>query len=171
LGFRPDGELAVVSMCDRRRLTLGPAGLREFADLSPYVRGPINDMVITSDGAAYIGGFGFDPDRPGDRLRPTVLVRVAPDGTVAPVADDLLFPNGVVLTPDERTLLVAETYQLLDFVDTAELTIYAVALGGPDRRTLYMCAAPPLTDGEPSRRPDASLLRSRVPAPGVGGTL
>ena len=56
----------------------------------------------------------------------------------------------------------------LDYVPTGDLSVYAVALGGDDRRTLYLCAAPPVSAGEPSPKPNASLLACRVGVPGAG---
>jgi sugar lactone lactonase YvrE len=65
-------------------------------------------MVVDGAGRAYVGNFGFDRHR-GEPERATSLARVDPDGRVARAADDLLFPNGTVITPDGRTLIVAET--------------------------------------------------------------
>jgi sugar lactone lactonase YvrE len=66
-------------------------------------------MVVDSTGAAYVGSFGFDL-LGGAAPQPTVLLRVAPDGDVRVVAQDVLFPNGMVLADGGRTLVVAETY-------------------------------------------------------------
>ena len=110
LGWLPDGSLLVVSMLDRRLLRISPAGdTRVHADLSAHCDWHANDMVVAADGRAYVGNFGFDL---GGRASPraTVLVRVDLDGTVTPAADGLLFPNGSVITPDGRTLVVAETF-------------------------------------------------------------
>ncbi|MBN9493256.1 SMP-30/gluconolactonase/LRE family protein [bacterium] len=109
LGFLPDGRLLVVSMCDRRLLRLDPDVLREHANLTDVALGDLNDMVVDSQGRAYVGNFGFDYNAGGE-FKPANLVMVQPDGAVRVVADDLLFPNGPVITPDNRTLIVAETY-------------------------------------------------------------
>jgi sugar lactone lactonase YvrE len=109
LGWLPDGSLLVVSMLDRTILRWTPEdGARVHADVSAHCGGPLNDMVVDSRGRAYAGNFGFDLDGGADPV-PAVLVRVDRDGTVAVVADELLFPNGSVITPDERTLIVGET--------------------------------------------------------------
>jgi len=109
LGWDREGRLLVVSMLDRRLLRLGDDGLEVLADLSSLAPSHCNDMVVDADGIAYVGNFGFDRHR-GEEPRPTVLIRVDPDGTAAVVADDLFFPNGSVITPDGRTLIVAESW-------------------------------------------------------------
>ncbi len=108
LGWRPDGTMLVVSMDDRRLLRLTPQGPQTAADLSTLVLNPINDMVVDLKGRAYVGGFGFNLFK-GEEPRATVLLRVEPDGDVRVAAGDLQFPNGMVITPDGKTLIVAET--------------------------------------------------------------
>ena len=110
LGWLPDGRLLFVSMLDRKVMRQEPDGsVVEHADVSHIAGGNVNDMVVSSTGIAYVGNFGFDFEA-GDELAPTTLAVVHPDGSV--VADDnpLLFPNGSVLTPDEATLIVGETF-------------------------------------------------------------
>lgn len=109
LGWLPDGTLQVVSMRDRRLLRLTANGLVPFADLSAFAPGYTNDMVIDQDGRAYVGNFGFDLNA-GELHKPTVLLCVEPTGEVRVAASDLWFPNGAVITPDNRTLLIAETF-------------------------------------------------------------
>jgi sugar lactone lactonase YvrE len=109
LGWLPDGRLLIVSMHDRRLLRLDPGGLTTAAELSDLAPWHCNDMVVDAVGRAYIGNFGFDDTRK-DAVRPTVLVMVAPDGTRRVVADDLLFPNGMAISPDGSTLIVGESY-------------------------------------------------------------
>ena len=109
LGWLPDGRLLVVSMRDATVLRREADGsLAVHADLSAHVSGHANDMVVDAAGRAYVGNFGFDL-MAGAPIASTGLLRVDPDGTVTRVADDLLFPNGSVLTDDGR-LLVAETF-------------------------------------------------------------
>jgi sugar lactone lactonase YvrE len=108
LGWRPDGSLLIVSMLDRRLLRLDGDKLRVVADLSTLATGPCNDMVVDAVGRAYVGNFGFDRHR-GEPPRTACLARVDPDGRVTRAAEDLDFPNGTVITPDGRTLIVAET--------------------------------------------------------------
>lgn len=109
LGWMPDGGLLVVSMKDHRLLRQYPDGTEEeHADLTEHCGGPLNDMVVDASGRAWVGNFGFDLWTAADPV-PASLVRVDPDGTAVRVAEDLLFPNGSVITPDGSTLIVGET--------------------------------------------------------------
>jgi sugar lactone lactonase YvrE len=108
LGWLPDGRLLVVSMRDRKLLRREPDGaLVTHADLSAHVDYLLNDLVVDSRGRAYVGNFGFDL-MGGAPVQSTMIHRVDPDGTVTPVAEDLWFPNGSVIT-DAGVLLVVET--------------------------------------------------------------
>lgn len=109
LGWLPDGRLLIVSMIDRRLLRLDPIGLVEIADLRDLASFHCNDMVVDKLGRAYIGNFGFDlaANKP---VEPAEIVMVTPDGDARVVAENLLFPNGTVITPDDQTLIVAETW-------------------------------------------------------------
>ncbi len=109
LGWQPDGALLVVSMEDHRLMRFDGGTLREVADLSAWCGGHLNDMVVDATGRAYIGNIGFDLEVQPIDPRPTRLVRVDPDGAAGPVADDLMAPNGMVITPDGRSLIVAES--------------------------------------------------------------
>lgn len=110
LGFTPDGRLLIVSMTDRKLMIVDHhLGLREVADFSHLAPGPANDMVVDARGRAYIGNFGFDYSGGGE-FKTTNLIRVDPTGESTVVADDLAFPNGAVITPGGRTLIVAETF-------------------------------------------------------------
>jgi len=109
LGWGPDGRLLVVSMTDRRLLRLEGDVLTEVADLSALADFHCNDMVVDAKGRAYIGNFGFDLAARATP-RTTGLILVQPDGRAKRVAQDLHFPNGTVITPDGRTLIVAETF-------------------------------------------------------------
>ena len=108
LGWLPDRTLLVVSMNDRRLLRLQNGALVTHGDLSSIAGGPCNDMVVDARGRAYVGHFGYDRFN-GEEARAARLARVDPDGTVSVAADDLLFPNGTVITPDGRTLIVGES--------------------------------------------------------------
>ena len=240
LGWAPDGSLLVVSMLEQRVMRFDGEALTELADVSPYVDGPCNDMTVDAAGRAYVGNFGFDPTPDaGEPLASTNLVVVEPDGSCRVAASGLTFPNGIVISPDGRSMYVAETFagrisrfdvrpdgaltnrsawaqfaprrafpdvkealasgcllpdgmagdaqgalwvadanghgavrvrdgQVVDRVGSGGLSVYAVALGGDDGRTLFMCAAPPFSvlDGSP---PGSScLLSCEVAVPGAG---
>ena len=109
LGWLPDERLLVVSMIDRRLLKLEPRGLVEIADLNELASYHCNDMVVDHDGRAYIGNFGFDYAANAP-VEPAEIVLVTLEGQARVVAEDLLFPNGTVITPDGQTLIVAETF-------------------------------------------------------------
>jgi len=111
LGWLPDGRMLVVSMKDRRLLRLDEEGLVEVADLSELATWHCNDMVVDEAGRAYVGNFGGDIHG-GARGAPpeAVLCRVDPDGEVHVAARHLMFPNGTVITPNGRTLIVGETF-------------------------------------------------------------
>lgn len=109
LGWTPSGSLLVVSMLKRALLKQAADGVQVVADLREWTVAAANDMVVDQVGRAYVGNFGFDL-LSGESPRPTVLLRVDPSGEVVVAADDLLFPNGVVLDDDGRRLIVAETY-------------------------------------------------------------
>jgi sugar lactone lactonase YvrE len=109
LGWLPDGDLLIVSMVDRSVLRHDGEGLSQHADLSGLASFHCNDMVVDAAGRAYVGNFGFDLNG-GATPGPAELICVEPDGTARIVADNLMFPNGTVITPDRRTLIVAETF-------------------------------------------------------------
>ncbi len=106
LGWLPDGTLLVVSMRDRKILRAGD--LTVHADIAELCDWHANDMVVGVDGRAYVGNVGFDLD--GGEPTPTNLVRVDPDGSAVVAADDLMCPNGSVITPGGDTLIVGETF-------------------------------------------------------------
>lgn len=108
LGWLPDGTMLIVSMKDRKLLKLTDAGPVEYADLSSVAGYHCNDMVVSAEGRAYVGNFGYDHyTEPEEKL--AKLARVDPDGSVHCAATDLKFPNGSVITPDGKTLVVGET--------------------------------------------------------------
>jgi sugar lactone lactonase YvrE len=109
LGWLPDGRMLVVSMHDRRVLRRDRDGtFREHADLSGIATWHANDMVVDAAGGAYVGNFGFSLT-PRREVKAAKLAWIGPDGAVTEAADDLLFPNGMVIAPDGRTLVVGES--------------------------------------------------------------
>jgi sugar lactone lactonase YvrE len=143
LGWMPDGSLLVVSMRDHRILRWTPGtGATVHADVSEYCGGHLNDMVVDRHGRAYVGNFGFDLMGGGDPA-PAALIRVDPDGTATVAAEDLLFPNGSVVTPDGHTLIVGETagarYTAFTIQEDGALTerrIWAQVAFAPELTTL-----------------------------------
>lgn len=108
LGWLPGGDLLVVSMEDRRLLRFNGRELHEHADLAGLAPFHCNDMVVDGQGRAYVGNFGFDLHG-GGAPAATGLILVTPTGEARVVAEDLFFPNGTVITPDGRTLVVGES--------------------------------------------------------------
>ena len=121
LGWMPDGSLLVVRMERREVWRKWPDGRFErHADLGEHAHYLANDMVVDSHGRAYVGNFGFDLD---SEIRsrgvesviadhpPTPIALVQADGAVtsAAGAERFSFPNGMVITPDGKMLVVGET--------------------------------------------------------------
>jgi len=109
LGWTPDGRLLIVSMIDRVLLRLDPDGMHHVADLKGIATYHTNDMVVDAKGRAYIGNFGWNLEEGGTPVKAKMAV-VFPDGTTRVAADELMFPNGTVITPDGRTLIVGESF-------------------------------------------------------------
>ncbi|ADB53486.1 SMP-30/gluconolactonase/LRE family protein [Conexibacter woesei] len=239
LGFDPDGALLISSMTDKRVLRLRDGELELVADLADRAGGVCNDLLADERGGAYVGNFGWDVSA-DDRTQTTDLLYVGADGAVTVAASGVVFPNGMTISPDGATLLLAETFagrisafdraadgtlsnrrfwaefepggfetttaacasgvplpdgmaldadgavwigdaagsgavrvgeggEILDRVEVGEgQTAYAVALGGADRRTLFLCAAVPFVEGDPANVHVARLLSCRVEVPGAG---
>jgi sugar lactone lactonase YvrE len=100
LGFRPDGSLLIASTARRELLRYDGETVDTIADLSDVAPADLGDMVIDDRGRAYIGSQAFQSG---------VIIRVDPDNAVTVVATDLDFPNGMAITPDRQTLIVAES--------------------------------------------------------------
>ncbi|MFT4561555.1 MAG: sugar lactone lactonase YvrE [Gammaproteobacteria bacterium] len=109
LGFMPDGTPIIVSMLDRLVYKLVDGELVLHTDASATVNGDLNDMVVDSEGRAYIGNFGYDIFGGGDPATAEIIL-VDPDGSHRVVADNLECPNGSVISTDGRTLVVAESF-------------------------------------------------------------
>lgn len=233
LGFAPDGALLVVSMKQRRLLRARGSRLDLVADLSAHAPFHCNDMLVDAQGRAYVGNFGWNLYEELE-MRSTHLLMVQADGAVRVVADGLTFPNGMALTRDGRTLLVAESFasritafdvaddgtlsgrrtwasftdrsfitigdaldagvvipdgialdaqgtlwiadvsrrgairvaeggEILESIDTGDATVYALALGGEDESTLYMCSGPPLLSYDPQSERRGCLITASLP--------
>ena len=96
MDWLPDGRLLIVSSAEGRLLCRQPDGsLTTYAELSQLSDKSWNEIVVDGRGDAYVNG--------------EVMALVTPDGTVRPVASGFAFPNGMAITPDGATLLVAES--------------------------------------------------------------
>jgi sugar lactone lactonase YvrE len=105
----PDGRLLIVSSADGLLLRREADGsLGTHADLSDLADHPWNDIVVDGRGNAYVNNIGFD--FPDGEFAPGILALATPDGAARQVADGLAFPNGMAVTPDNSTLIVAESY-------------------------------------------------------------
>ena len=159
LGWMPDGSLLFVSMERRALFRRWPDGrVEQHADLSEVHVFLSNDMVVDGLGRAYVGNFGFDLHAElrarGDMAvladHPTAsLALVQPDGSVEVAAEGLHFPNGTVITPDGRTLIVGETLG-------AVLTAFDIGEDG--RLSNRRVWAPTMSDMNNPRVPDGICL-------------
>ncbi len=110
LGWLPNGDMLIVSMEDQKVMRMDASGeLHPHADLSAIADRRTNDMIVDKIGRAYVGNFGFDFQF-GEPPSPTKLAMIEPDGTAKVAADGLLFPNGMVIIEETRTLVIAETF-------------------------------------------------------------
>jgi len=111
IDWLPDGRLLIVSARDKALLRLDPDGaLATHTDLSSLSdRPPGNEIVVDGRGNVYVNGGGFDM-MAGEPFAPGIIALVVGDGAARQVADDLAFPNGMAVTPDNETLIVAESY-------------------------------------------------------------
>jgi sugar lactone lactonase YvrE len=130
LGFRPDGSLLIASTEDRQILRYDGETVVTIADLTDLVPANLGDMVIDDAGRAYIGSQAFSGNG--------VIVRFDPDNSATVVAENLDFPNGMVITPDRSTLIVAESiarrltaFTIGDDGALSERRIFADGLDGP----------------------------------------
>lgn len=171
LGFLPDGRLLIVAAVAKRLLRLERGELRVHADLSGLVANYCNDMVVDAKGRAYVGNLGFDFRAAQPELHPAEIVCVDADGSARVVAEGLGFPNGSVVTPDGRSLIIGETY-------AARFTAFDIEQSGllSNRRVwaafdgLGFCAAT-----VPRVRPDGCCLDAEgaiwVASPGLDEVL
>jgi sugar lactone lactonase YvrE len=109
IDWLPDGRLLIVSASERRLLRREPDGsLVTHVDLAGLSDKPWNEIVVDGRGNAYLNNIGFD--FPGGEFTTGIIALVTPDGSVRRVADGVAFPNGMVVTPDNSTLILAESY-------------------------------------------------------------
>lgn len=109
IDWLPDGRLLVVAGREGRLLRREAGGsLVTHADLSGQATTPWNEIVVDGRGNTFLNNTGFD--FPGGEYAPGFVTLVTPTGDVRRVADSFAFPNGMAVTPDNTTLIVAESY-------------------------------------------------------------
>jgi len=138
IGWLPDGRLLVVAM-DGTVLRLDASGLVVHADVSALAPDGINDMIVHQEGWAWVGQFGYDRHA-GATPAPSPLIRVDPDGTASVAADDMMVANGMAITPDGATLIVAESAG-------RKLTSFAIGRDGALRDRTVFAELPHAPDG------------------------
>jgi len=226
-GLTPEGTVVVGDAFQRRIYRQAEAGLQEVADISELTEFCLSDGIVDAKGRLYVGDIGYNFFDPAAKpVETCVIVLVRPDGQASVVADKLFFPNGMVITPDGRTLSVGETLghrltafdiqedgslgnrrvwaQLPSSVgpdgicldaqgavwcanpegrdsvvrvrEGGEITdriqvdthAYAVMLGGPERKHLFISASGSHDPAESQRNPSASFQVVEVDVPGAG---
>lgn len=141
IDWLPDGRLLVVSGGDRLLLRREPDGfLVTHADLTGLpVSTPWNDIVVDGRGNAYVNNIGFE--FPGGDFTTGIVALVTPNGSARQVADGVVFPNGMAVTPDNSTLIVAESH-------AGRLTAFDIgADGGLSNRRVWADLGPGSPDG------------------------
>jgi|SRR5215211_5741119 len=124
IDWLPDGRLLIVAPRDGHVLRREPDGsLVTHADIRGLAGEghPWNEIVVDGRGNAYINNQGFE--FPGGEFSPGTVAMLTPDGAARLVADGLAFPNGMAVTPDNSTLIVAESYAKM-------LTAFDIAADG-----------------------------------------
>jgi len=121
--FLRDGRLLMVSAHDGLLLRRDPDGsVVTHADLTGVSEHPWNDIVVDGRGNVYVNNTGFDLGA-GEEFAPGTVALVSLDGSVRQVADGFAFANGMAVTPDNATLIVAESY-------AKRLTAFDIATDG-----------------------------------------
>ena len=151
LGWMPDGSMLIVGMTKRQVLRRTVDGkITIHADLSGVATFHCNDMVVDSEGRAFVGNFGFNLDeevaaRPVEDVianhKTAKLACISPSGKVRVAAEEMHFPNGSVITPDGKTFIVGETVGFC-------LTAFDIASDGSlSNRRVWAPTLPRIPDG------------------------
>ena len=230
-GFKQDGSILISDALDRKIYHLQGGRLELAADISQLTVFGLSDGFVDAYDRLYIGDMGYNLFDPAAKPVDTcVIVCVQPDGRAAIVADGLAYPNGMVATPDGKTLIVAESYgwrltafdispdgslsnqrvwarlpedvhpdgialdaegavwlanpensdgrptvlrvreggEIVETVALDDSFAYAVMLGGPQRRHLFINASGHLDPEDLARNPSATLRVVEVTVPGTG---
>jgi sugar lactone lactonase YvrE len=133
IDWLPDGRLLVVNARENELLVREADGsFVTHADLSRLSEYRCNEIVVDGRGNVYVNNVNLDmPEGPMPAyeeflrtgFRPGFVALLASDGTLEKVADGLAFPNGMAITPDNKTLIVAESF-------SADLTAFDIATDG-----------------------------------------
>jgi sugar lactone lactonase YvrE len=226
-GLTPEGTILVGDAFQRQIYRVVGTTLEALADISSLTTFCLSDGIVDAQGRLYVGDIGYDFVDPNAKPVDTcVIVLVTPDGQASVVADQLSFPNGMVITPDGGTLIVGETlgHRLTAFDVQSEGTLsnqrlwaqlptsvgpdgicldaeggvwcanpegedsvvrviaggeiidriqvethaYAVMLGGPERKHLFICTSASHDPAEIHRNPSACFQVVEVAVPGIG---
>src|SRR5581483_2225358 len=109
-GLTHEGAIVVGDAFQRRIHRMVGTALRQVADISNLTTFCLSDGIVDAQGRLYVGDIGYNFVDPAARpVETCVIVLVGPDGRASVVADKLFFPNGMLITPDGRTLIVGET--------------------------------------------------------------
>lgn len=226
-GFTPDGAIIVGDAFQRQIYRVEGTTLKLLADLSTITKFCLSDGIVDAQGRLYVGDIGYNfVDPTAKPVDTCVIALVTPDGQTSVVADNLSFPNGIVITPDGGTLIVGETLgqrltafdiqpdgslgnrriwaqlppsvspdgicldikggvwcanpegeeSVVRVVEGGEITdrvrvdthAYAVMLGGPERKHLFICTSGSHDPTEIHQNPSASYRVVEVAVPGAG---
>lgn len=226
-GLSPEGAVVVGDAFQRRIHRSAGAALQQVADISALTTFCLSDGIVDDKGRLYVGDIGYNFVDPAAKpVETCVIVLVGPDGRSSVVADKLFFPNGMVITPDGRTLIVGETlgHRLTAFDIQADGSLsnrrvwaqlppsvgpdgicldaegavwcanpegadsvvrvreggeitqrikvgthaYAVMLGGPERKHLFISTSASHDPAKIHKHPSASFQVAEVDVPGAG---
>lgn len=226
-GLTPEGTIVVGDAFQRKIYRKATSNLEQIADISGLTTFCLSDGIVDAQGRLYVGDIGYNfVDPKAKPVETCVLVLVGQDGRASVVADKLFFPNGMVISPDGRTLIVGETlgHRLTAFDIQADGSLgnrrvwaqlppsvgpdgicldadgavwcanpegtdsvvrvreggeitdrikvdthaYAVMLGGPERRHLFISTSASHDPAEIQRHPSASFQVVEVDVPGAG---
>lgn len=148
LGWLPDGRMLVVGMESRKIWRVERDDVVVHADLTSFADFPLNDMVVDSQGVAYVTQFGYDIW--GGTPAETVILRVDPHGTATVAAEGMAVPNGIAVNADESSLVVAEP-------GAGRLSTFSLTPSGLQDRVLHPVSP---ADGMPYVGPDGLCLDS-----------
>lgn len=107
LGWLPDGSMLVVQMEEHEVLRWDGSTLQLYARTGAFSRARLNDMVVATDGRAWLSNMGFDYE--SEPARATTLVGLDPQGVAHAAAMDLWCPNGMAIAPSGNQLIVGQS--------------------------------------------------------------